>query len=131
MARGPAFNIEAKFDGPEDARAFMFNELKPFLEDRFEKVIECDDVGDFGDRLEVVVKGANGNNLQIKYRETYDEHVGNLGNWPALVISYQSYGVAEMSHVKAYIEVLDEIRNFLIKRKPASDVKYYSGSCWT
>lgn len=131
MGRGPSFNIEAKFEGPEDARTFMFDELEPFLEDRFEEVIECDDVGDFGDRLEVVVKGANGNNLQIQYRESYDEYIGNLGNWPALVISYQSRGAAEMSHVKAYIEVLDEIRNFLIKRKPASDVKYYSASCTT
>lgn len=126
MGAGPTFNIETKFDGPEEAQEFFENELLPFLEENFEDVCDVSPPDTPWDHLRYEFGiPDNGRSFEVGYAETSDSYLGNLGNWPAIVIAYQPYYSAEMPHAKRHIEALDEIRDFLIKKKPASDVKYY------
>lgn len=117
----PTFNLEVRVGGREEARQFIKEDLAE-VGKRFDELADTEDL-----YSEAILP--DGGQLEFRFTEDHDHLVGNLGNWPAVVVSYSPGSpVAEMPELKRHLEVLDQIRDFFAARKPASDIKYYTST---
>jgi hypothetical protein len=112
MAKHATFNVEVFFESKERRQDFIQETLKPYIETRF---------SDYGHTVDCGLREP----LTIERCNGHADYMGNIGGRPSIVIAYQSYFRSEMPDIKKAVEVLDDIRDLLIKRKRASDVKYY------